>query len=135
MRALSVAAVSDAMNPFRSTVFGAAPAPLVLLVVVLVTCFLAMGLPRPIVTRFGRRSGRRTAPPEISAPDRADGPQSGQPTSRTTGFDPATGMAKVYNGDLQAKAACAAVAYAIARGNLRAVQDFSRMDISGIIVA
>jgi len=44
-------------------------------------------------------------------------------------------MAKAYNGDLQAKAACAAVAYAITRGNLRAVQDFSRMDISGIIVA
>jgi hypothetical protein len=55
-------------------------------------------------------------------------------TGTTTGFDPATGATKSYNGDLQAKAACAAVAYAIARGDLRAVQDFSRMDISGIIV-
>jgi len=53
----------------------------------------------------------------------------------TTGFDPATGAAKAYDGDLQAKAACAAVAYAIARGDLRAVQDFSRIDISGLIVA
>jgi hypothetical protein len=53
----------------------------------------------------------------------------------TTGFDPATGRPATYNGDLQAKAACAAVAYAIARGDLRAVQDVSRIDISGIIVA
>jgi hypothetical protein len=52
-----------------------------------------------------------------------------------TGFDPATGAAKPNDGALQAKAACAAVAYAIARGDLRAVQDFSRMDISGIVVA
>lgn len=56
-------------------------------------------------------------------------------TGATTGFDPATGATKAYDGDLQAKAACAAVAYAIARGDLRAVQDFSRMDISGITVA
>lgn len=55
-------------------------------------------------------------------------------TGRTTGFDPATGAAKSYDGDLQAKAACAAVAYAVARGDLRAVQDFSRVDIAGIIV-
>jgi hypothetical protein len=53
----------------------------------------------------------------------------------TTGFDPATGQPKAYDGDLQAKAACAAVAYAIARGDLRAVQDFSRIDITGITVA
>ncbi|TMQ11601.1 MAG: hypothetical protein E6J90_34320 [Deltaproteobacteria bacterium] len=51
----------------------------------------------------------------------------------TTGFDPATGGPAPYNGDRQAKAACAAVAYAIARGDLRAVQDFSRIDISGLI--
>lgn len=56
-------------------------------------------------------------------------------TGVTTGFDPATGRPKAYDGDLQARAACAAVAYAIARGDLRAVQDFSRLDISGIIVA
>ncbi|HEX7838626.1 MAG TPA: hypothetical protein VF469_14220 [Kofleriaceae bacterium] len=52
----------------------------------------------------------------------------------TTGFDPATGAPRAYDGDLQAKAACAAVAYAIARGDLRAVQDVSRIDISGIVV-
>jgi hypothetical protein len=56
-------------------------------------------------------------------------------TGATTGFDPATGAPKAYDGDLQAKAACAAVAYAIARGDLRAVQDFSRLDISGITAA
>jgi hypothetical protein len=52
----------------------------------------------------------------------------------TTGFDPATGAPAPYSGDLQAKAACAAVAYAIARGDRRAVQDFSRLDITGIVV-
>lgn len=52
----------------------------------------------------------------------------------TTGFDPATGRAAPYDGDRQAQAACAAVAYAITRGDLRAVQDFSRLDISGLIV-
>jgi hypothetical protein len=52
-----------------------------------------------------------------------------------TGFDPATGQSKTYDGDLQAKAVCAAVAYAIARGDQRAVQDFSRMDINGLIVS
>jgi len=56
-------------------------------------------------------------------------------TGATTGFDPATGAPAPYNGDLQAKAACAAVAYAIARGDMRAVQDFSRIDISGLVVA
>jgi len=56
-------------------------------------------------------------------------------TGATTGFDPATGAPKGYDGDVQAKAACAAVAYAIARGSTRAVQDFSRMDITGIIAA
>jgi len=55
-------------------------------------------------------------------------------TGATTGFNPATGAPATYNGDLQAQAACAAVAYAIARGNLRAVQDFSRLDISGLVV-
>jgi hypothetical protein len=56
-------------------------------------------------------------------------------TGATTGFDPATGAAAAYDGDLQAKAACAAVAYAIARGDLRAVQDITRIDIAGITVA
>jgi hypothetical protein len=50
-----------------------------------------------------------------------------------SGFDPATGAPTPYNGDRQAQAACAAVAYAIARGDMRKVQDFSRMDISGLI--
>jgi hypothetical protein len=36
--------------------------------------------------------------------------------------------------DLQAQAAVAAVAYAIARGDRRRVQDFSSVDISGIVV-
>lgn len=56
-------------------------------------------------------------------------------TGTVTGFDPATGASTAYNGDRQAQAACAAVAYAIARGDLRKVQDFSRMDISGLIAA
>ena len=51
-----------------------------------------------------------------------------------TGFDPGTGAPAAYNGDLQAQAACAAVAYAISRGDARRVQDFSRVDISGIVV-
>ena len=49
------------------------------------------------------------------------------------GFDPATGMATKYNGDLQAQAAVAATAYALTRGDLRRVQDFSRVDITGLI--
>jgi hypothetical protein len=53
----------------------------------------------------------------------------------TTGFNPTTGAATpTYNGDLQAKAAVAAVAYAVSRGDLRAVQDFTRQDITGLIV-
>ena len=52
-----------------------------------------------------------------------------------TGFDPATGGTRAYRGDLQAEAACTAVAYAIARGDLRRVQDFSQVDISGLIAA
>lgn len=52
---------------------------------------------------------------------------------RLCNFNPATASA-TYNGDVQAQAACAAVAYAITRGNLRAVQDFSRLDISGLVV-
>ena len=54
-----------------------------------------------------------------------------------TGFDPATGNAVNYTGDVQgdaqAEAACTAVAYAIARGDTRRVQDFSRVDISGLV--
>jgi len=50
------------------------------------------------------------------------------------GFNPTTGQPAAYQGDAQAEAACTAVAYAIARGDLRRVQDFSRVDISGLIV-
>ncbi|HEY5950298.1 MAG TPA: hypothetical protein VIV40_32615, partial [Kofleriaceae bacterium] len=50
------------------------------------------------------------------------------------GFDPTTGAATTYDGDLQAKAAVGAIAYAVAKGDLRAVQDFTRQDISGLIV-
>lgn len=51
-----------------------------------------------------------------------------------TGFDPSTGAPTTYRGDLQAKAAVGAVAYAVTRGDIRAVQDFTREDISGLIV-
>ncbi|HEX5059531.1 MAG TPA: hypothetical protein VFV99_09235 [Kofleriaceae bacterium] len=51
-----------------------------------------------------------------------------------TGFDPTTGAATAYDGDTQAKAAVGAVAYAVTRGDIRAVQDFTRIDISGLIV-
>lgn len=54
-----------------------------------------------------------------------------------TGFDAATGNPRPYTGDAmgdqQAEAACTAVAYAIARGDLRRVQDFSRIDIAGLV--
>lgn len=55
-------------------------------------------------------------------------------TGAVTGFDPATGASSSYQGDTQAEAACTAIAYAIARGDLRRVQDFSRVDISGLVV-
>jgi hypothetical protein len=55
-------------------------------------------------------------------------------TGAVTGFDPATGASSTYRGDAQAEAACTAVAYAITRGDLRRVQDFSRVDISGLVV-
>ncbi|HUS33278.1 MAG TPA: hypothetical protein VMZ53_32470 [Kofleriaceae bacterium] len=51
------------------------------------------------------------------------------------GFDPATGAPTPYDGDLGAQAAVAAVAYAITKGDKRRVQDFSRVDISGIVNA
>ncbi len=51
-----------------------------------------------------------------------------------TGFDPTTGALTPYNGDEQAKAVVGAVAYAVTRGDIRAVQDFTRQDISGLIV-
>jgi hypothetical protein len=54
-----------------------------------------------------------------------------------TGFDPATGASVAYTGDAMGdrlgEAACTAVAYAIARGDQRRVQDFSRVDISGLV--
>jgi hypothetical protein len=52
---------------------------------------------------------------------------------QTTGFNPTTGGSTTYDGDVQAKAAVGAVAYAVTRGDIRAVQDFTRDDISGII--
>jgi hypothetical protein len=55
------------------------------------------------------------------------------PNGTVTGFDPATGLARTYDGDLQAQGAVAAVAYALTRGDLRRVQDFSRADITGLV--
>jgi hypothetical protein len=55
-------------------------------------------------------------------------------TGAVTGFDPTSGASSGYQGDAQAEAACTAIAYAIARGDLRRVQDFSRVDISGLVV-
>jgi hypothetical protein len=52
---------------------------------------------------------------------------------QATGFNPTTGGSATYDGDMQAKAAVGAVAYAVTRGDIRAVQDFTRDDISGII--
>jgi hypothetical protein len=49
------------------------------------------------------------------------------------GFDPATGAATAYDGDQQAQAVAGAVAYAII-GDKRRVGDFTRIDISGLIV-
>jgi hypothetical protein len=50
------------------------------------------------------------------------------------GFNPTSGTAAPYDGDEQAQAAVGAVAYAVTRGDMRAVQDFTRLDISGIVV-
>jgi hypothetical protein len=50
------------------------------------------------------------------------------------GFDLATGADNTSpKADLQAQAAVAATAYAITRGDIRRVQDFSRVEISGLI--
>jgi hypothetical protein len=49
-----------------------------------------------------------------------------------TGFDPGTGMPAPYDGDAQARAAVAAVAYALTK-DMRRVQDFSRDNIMGLI--
>lgn len=52
------------------------------------------------------------------------------------GWNPATGAATTsYDGALTAQAAVAAVAYAISKGDKRRVQDFSRVDISGVVNA
>ncbi len=56
-----------------------------------------------------------------------------KPNRETTGFNPTTGGPIAYDGDVQAKAAVGAVAYAVTRGDIRAVQDFTRDDISGVI--
>jgi hypothetical protein len=51
-----------------------------------------------------------------------------------TGFDPATGAEVPYNGGNTMRAAAAAVAYAVARGDMRRVQDFvNGLDINGIV--
>jgi hypothetical protein len=57
------------------------------------------------------------------------------PNGTASGFDPTSGASTPnYDGDLQAKAAVAAVAYAVSNGDKRAVQDFTRQDITGLIV-
>lgn len=56
-------------------------------------------------------------------------------TATVRGFDPASGAETATNNrDLQAQATVAAVAYAIAKGDKRRVQDFSNADITGITV-
>jgi hypothetical protein len=52
------------------------------------------------------------------------------------GFDPHTGdtLTGNYDGNIQAQAAVAATVYAITRGDIRRTQDFSRQDITGLIV-
>lgn len=56
-------------------------------------------------------------------------------TGVVKGFDPKTGAAMTYDGDLQAQAAVGAVAYAVTRGDAKRTNDLVRMDISGIIAA
>lgn len=52
------------------------------------------------------------------------------------GFDPATGANAPYNGAMQAQAAAAAAAFAVAKGDMRRVQDFYRGgSIAGIVNA
>lgn len=55
-------------------------------------------------------------------------------TGAVTGFDPATGMAAGYQGDVQARGVVAAVAYALTDGDTRRVGDFTNADIRGIVV-
>jgi hypothetical protein len=51
-----------------------------------------------------------------------------------TGFDPATGALVPYNGNETMRAAAAAIAFAVARGDMRRVQDFvNGVDINGIV--
>ena len=51
-----------------------------------------------------------------------------------SGFDPTTGAEVPYNGNQTMRAAAAAVAFAVARGDMRRVQDFvNGIDISGIV--
>jgi hypothetical protein len=54
-------------------------------------------------------------------------------TGAVTGFDPKSGATTTYDGDLQAQATVAAVAYAVTRGDAKRTSDLVRMDISGII--
>ncbi len=50
-----------------------------------------------------------------------------------TGFDPATGLDTAYNGGTAAKSATAAIAYAVARGDMRRVGDFaSGVNLNGV---
>ena len=58
-----------------------------------------------------------------------------QADGSTRGFDPATGAENNAPASATANAATAAIAYAIARGDSRAIQDFARgVDIKGITV-
>lgn len=51
-----------------------------------------------------------------------------------TGFDPATGNNANVSSNLTKEAACAAIAYAVAKSDMRRVEEFYRgADISGII--
>jgi hypothetical protein len=54
-------------------------------------------------------------------------------TGAVQGFDPKTGAATTYDGDRQAQATVAAVAYAVTRGDAKRTNDLVRMDISGLM--
>jgi len=55
-------------------------------------------------------------------------------TGQVQGFDPATGVSRAYEGDVQAQAAVGAIAYAVTRGDKERVKDLVRLDYSGLVV-
>jgi hypothetical protein len=55
-------------------------------------------------------------------------------SGQVTGFNPATGASTANDGDAQAQAAVAAVAYAVTRGDKQRVRDLTRVDISGLVM-